>query len=83
MIENNESQNKSENPDLKTKIDSYKSKYENDSSVSEDTLEENSQEKVIQIVMGLEGLPSIKYNGSTLTLAEVIGILESTSVLVR
>ena len=63
------------------KVKAYKENYQD--SVDSDP-QDTSQEKVIQITVGTEGIPSIRYNGSTLSIAEVIGTLEmSKDILMK
>ena len=70
-----------EEKNLLDKVKAYKENYQD--SVDSDP-QDTSQEKVIQITVGTEGIPSIRYNGSTLSIAEVIGTLEmSKDILMK
>ena len=71
--------------DFLDKVKTYKQKYDTPET-SENFPESNtpSQDKIIQIVVGEEGIPSIQYNGSSMSVAEVIGILDmSKEILLK
>ena len=70
--------------DLIDKVNTYNEKYNN---IPEEIIDEDSpvsKDKIIQLVVGEEGIPSIQYNGNSMSVPEVIGILEmSKEILIK
>lgn len=80
MSENNESSNKPlENsiPESLIKAQAYKEKY-----TAKDEEASEEPQKVIQIIATPEGVPVVQYNGSVLTPAEVIGLLDMSKEII-
>lgn len=69
--------------DLIDKVNTYNEKY----NIPEEIIDEDSpvsKDKIIQLVVGEEGIPSIQYNGNSMSVPEVIGILEmSKEILIK
>lgn len=84
MSDNNTPQdNSNPNIDLLSKVESYNNTY-NDNSSLDDSPDSNVSEKIIQIIVSEEGIPTVQYNGASMNIAEVIGMLEmSKEILLK
>lgn len=83
MSDNNTSQdNPNTENDLLKKVENYNTNYVSTEETSDP--DSNISEKIIQILVGEEGIPTVQYNGATMSIAEVIGLLDmSKEILLK
>lgn len=68
--------------DLLKKVENYNNTYV--STEEDSNPESNVSEKIIQILVSEEGIPTVQYNGATMSIAEVIGLLDmSKEILLK